>query len=95
MRRQSNVRRPAVQRDYVSGAVDGGFPAIPPELLQKPGRALLFQKGGRRHAAKLQVDFVHPLLLARKPLQALAHPTVVRDVAHLDRRRRAVGSHSS
>ena len=42
------------------------------ELLQKPRGALLLQKGGRRHAAKLQVDLVDPLLLAREKLQAFA-----------------------
>jgi hypothetical protein len=72
VRGQRHVRRRALRRDHVAGAVDGGIPAIGAELLQEPGGALLLQKRGRRHAAKLQVRLVDPLLLAREPLQALA-----------------------
>src|ERR1022692_1917898 len=58
---------------HVARAIDMAFPSQIAELRQDPLGALLFEESGRGHAAKLQVNVVDPLLLAREPLEALAH----------------------
>ena len=70
-RRRTGRRRPSVARTLPARSMEASQPrrGTAPE----PRRPLLFQKGGRRHAAELQVDLVDPLLLAGEQLQALAH----------------------
>ena len=91
MRRKGDVRTFAVRGDHVAGAIDGSGPSERLELLLEPCGTLLFEEGGRRHAAELQMDFVDPLLLAREPLQALAHTAVVSQFSDVEPRRRVCG----
>ena len=93
MRGQSDIRAASLGGDHVPGAVDGGIPSQGAEAFQEPGGALLFEERGRRHAAKLQVRLIDPLLLAREPLQALAHLALAGQPADVDARC-PVGSHA-
>src|ERR1035441_355832 len=63
-------------RNPAIAAIDRGIAPKGPELLQKPAGAFLLQEGRRGDAAKLQVDLVDPLLLAREKLQAFADSRV-------------------
>ena len=96
MRRQRDQRalrdRHAGKRD-ISGAVDSGMPAEGAELRGHPFGALLLEKRRRGHAAQLQMDFVHPLLFAREPLQRLAHAGALGHFADCHRRGQEIGRH--
>src|ERR1039458_10679662 len=88
------MRRLPVDGDHVAGAIDGGVPARRAELFEEPRGALPFQKSERRHAAKLQMGFVDPLLFAREPLETLAHPPMLYDFTEIEPHGGAMGSPS-
>ena len=79
---------------HVAGAVYSGMPSERAELRRHPLGALLFQKCGRGNAAELQMDVVHPLLLAREPLERLANAGALGQIADCHRRGQEIGRHN-
>ena len=57
--------------DYVAGPVDAGDAPESAELSQHPFGAALLEKCRRGNAADLQMLFVNPKFLARKPQQSV------------------------
>jgi hypothetical protein len=78
----------------IAGPVDTRVPTEQAKLRSHPLSALLFKESGRRDAAELQMDVVHPLFLAREELKRLADAGALGHLADCHGRGQEIGRHN-